>query len=348
MRAVLALVLVKGALATVCRAPTACDETTPDKVIFVGRVLVENDNKNFLPARMAIEERILNVPSALKEIRVHTGAGWSLGTSVAKGQRWVVISGKPPYGPFEVGISGCSPSFLLDGNGHMLDAVKNQLKGGPPRLVGTVGRSEAGYPHTTRLAGVKIVARGDGGSYETTTDIHGAYELRGIPPGKYELSISKSGFVPGAEFFGWFNWRGASGPELVGERIFRGKVEVPAGHCQVKNATMFPNGRISGTVRDLRGKPVRGVDVDGREISPNGDRHGVLFNTARTDANGRYTAGTLPPGRYTVQFTYRDSSGRQVVSERKGSFVVPESGEVTGIDFVLPRPAGMAKPFPRP
>src|SRR6266853_4031258 len=52
---------------------------------------------------------------------------------------------------------------------------------------------------------------------------------------------------------------------------------------------------IQGIVKDARGKPIKGADV--RIQSQNGKQ---LFNTAKTDAQGRYISQGLQPGVYRV------------------------------------------------
>jgi hypothetical protein len=52
---------------------------------------------------------------------------------------------------------------------------------------------------------------------------------------------------------------------------------------------------IQGVVKDAKGQPIKGADV--RIESKDGKQ---LFNTAKTDANGRYISEGLPVGIYRV------------------------------------------------
>ena len=52
---------------------------------------------------------------------------------------------------------------------------------------------------------------------------------------------------------------------------------------------------IQGIVKDAKGKPIKGADV--RVESQNGKQ---LFNTVKTDAQGRYISQGLQPGVYRV------------------------------------------------
>ena len=52
---------------------------------------------------------------------------------------------------------------------------------------------------------------------------------------------------------------------------------------------------IQGIVKDAKGHPIKGADV--QIASRDGKK---LFNTTKTDANGRYVSGALPAGTYRV------------------------------------------------
>lgn len=47
-----------------------------------------------------------------------------------------------------------------------------------------------------RIPGVRVIFRGaDGTEYETTTDSLGEYEIAGLPPGRYLISVYKDGYA---------------------------------------------------------------------------------------------------------------------------------------------------------
>src|SRR5581483_8253516 len=88
------------------------------------------------PARVAVEEPLQNVPSGLQETEIQTSAGTSCYFRLRAGERYVIISNGPRYS-----VGGCSNSFQVRGNEHILEALRDRVKGGPSRLVGTVLKS---------------------------------------------------------------------------------------------------------------------------------------------------------------------------------------------------------------
>ena len=63
-------------------------------------------------------------------------------------------------------------------------------------------------------------------------------------------------------------------------------------------------GSIQGTVKDAKGRPIKGADV--RVESRDGKQ---LFNTVKTDGKGHYISQGLKPGVYRVSLTVNEVSG---------------------------------------
>src|SRR5262249_40104285 len=112
------------------------------------------------------------------------------------GETYVVFASKVDgdKGGWHTGT--CSNTFRLQGNEHVLDALRNKVRGGPPRLVGTVRRSTGRYAQNGDVSGAVVVARSASGQFEAVSDALGRYEIRGITPDFYEVEVSKPGFVP--------------------------------------------------------------------------------------------------------------------------------------------------------
>lgn len=127
-----------------------------------------------------------------------------------------------------------------------------------------------------------------------TTDDRGGFAFRGLAAGRYELQAFKNAYLRGSY--------GAARPDRNGTPIAVKDGETAA------NLTIpiVRGGVITGTVRDLRGRPVPGVTVRVLRFSYDamtGER------TVRTPANssvtvtddrGEYRAYGLPPGGYLV------------------------------------------------
>ena len=88
---------------------------------------------------------------------------------------------------------------------------------------------------------------------------------------------------------------------------------------------------MRGTVQDLSGRPVAGVQVTARNLSSDsaGDSPGGLTRSARSSADGRFEMAPLPPGAYRVEIA-ADGAG---VSEPQR--IELTSGETRTLTFVL-------------
>jgi carboxypeptidase family protein len=137
-----------------------------------------------------------------------------------------------------------------------------------------------------------------------TTDDKGAFVFRGVPAGQFELQAFRNGYLRASY--------GAARPDRAGTPIV-----VKDGET-VSNLTMTiaRGGVIAGTVRDLQGQPVPGVNVRVLRLSYNaatGERTlGVpsWSTVSPTDDRGEYRAFGLPPGGYLVLANPAPASGR--------------------------------------
>jgi hypothetical protein len=171
---------------------TPCNYVGGSTVIFVARVLTDSgEGWGTGPTRVVIEEGLQNVPSGLRETKIDTAAGTSCYFRLKAGEWYVIVTQGPTYS-----VAACSSSFQLRGNGHILEALRNQVNGGAPRLVGTVRKSTGMYSQGEGLGGVSVLAEADGVAHETATDGLGHFVLPGLNPRRYKIEISKSGYVP--------------------------------------------------------------------------------------------------------------------------------------------------------
>ena len=115
--------------------PTACTDLKDPWIVFVGRVLATSGGG--YTARIAIEEPLLNVPSGLREITADSGEPCGFGELKA-GETYAIFVHPEDRRHGVFGISMCSSTFNVRDRGYFLDALRNQLKGGVPRLVGTI------------------------------------------------------------------------------------------------------------------------------------------------------------------------------------------------------------------
>ncbi len=165
--------------------------------------------------------------------------------------------------------------------GHVIDASTTQLP----------------------IEGVRVVIVSvDGLENEAETDSNGEYEIIGLVPGRYLMSVYKKGYrgrrgKPVTVIAGGTHYV----PMKIAEYATTGTVR---GHVDTPTALQLP----------IEGVRVVIVGVDGLE------------NEAETDSNGKFELAGLAPGRYLVSIYkegYRDRVGKPVTVIAGGNHYIP-------------------------
>jgi hypothetical protein len=173
----------------------------------------------------------------------------------------------------------------------------------PPKgsgvIKGQVIASGSGAP--VRRAQVRVMTMdGRGGGGVTSTDNNGNFEVRELPGGRYNVSVSKGGFVTGQ--FGQRRPGEPGTPIDLGEGQMAEKV----------NFILSRGGVISGRIVDDAGEPVSGTTVSAmrfqfmagsRRLVPGGSEG----STDRSDDQGGFRLYGLPPGEYFVSANNRNN-----------------------------------------
>ena len=169
-----------------------------------------------------------------------------------------------------------------------------RVAAGTASLSGTVFVSgETKQPARRVRVTLTNVARTSPGQ-TTTTDDGGAFAFRGLAAGRFELHAFKNGYLRASY--------GASRPDRAGTPVVVTDGEAVANLAM----TIARGGVIAGVVRDLRGRPVPGVNVRVLRLGHNavtGERTLGAPSTSTvgpTDDRGEYRAFGLPPGGYLV------------------------------------------------
>jgi hypothetical protein len=318
-------------------------------IVFAGRVLIDSgEGWGNRPARVLVEERLLNVPRELVEVEVDSNAGTSCYFRLKAGERYVLYAGTSKSNPKRLRVGPCSGSFAIRGNEHILDALRNKANGGPSRILGKVYKSTGAYSKEDAVGSAVVTARSDEATYQTLTDAFGWYEMLGVAPGDYHLSASKEGYLPDFEF----NMRSAGGrinletKSVETDRRKLSAVSVREASCAVRDLSMWANGRISGKVTNQAGTSLTGVTVQAFSFDKRGERESRPIQTATTDGEGRYLIQPLPAGDYVVGVNfekYRDADPYPPTFYHGGGSSsepvrvhVQESEGVDAIDLVLP------------
>jgi len=347
----LALISTAHLLACFCVGPPSpCSAMYGSGMVFVASVLVDSgEGWGARPARVLIEEPLWNTPKVLREVEVDTMVGSSCYVRLKAGERYVISAFQKDKRPGHLSTGACSSTFPLKSNEHILDALRAKARGEPGRLVGTVRRSIGRYENAGGVPGATVTAHSATTQYEAITSASGVFEFRAMAPGRYEIAVSKSGFAPDDEYNS--RWSGRlvlnSETKTIGPDAAepRGTVLIGERSCEVWDLSMWPRGRISGTVTSVTGEPLDGVTVQAFAFRDNGTRKSTPLRTARTDSAGRYVIEPLPGGDYAVGVNAESSSDREAyppaVYSRDGKSSIParvpvvEDAEVRDVNLVL-------------
>ncbi|HET7699048.1 MAG TPA: carboxypeptidase-like regulatory domain-containing protein [Vicinamibacterales bacterium] len=165
-------------------------------------------------------------------------------------------------------------------------------KTGTGRLRGRITAADTGA--IVRRAQVRISGQ-DIGSKTAFTDAQGRYEFRDLPAGRFNLSVSKSGFVT--------MQYGQSRPFESGKQI-----ELADAQVMEKADVSLPRGSaVSGRILDEFGEPVADASVNAMRLQyASGRRRLVPSGRASTTNDlGYFRVFGLPPGDYYLTATVR-------------------------------------------
>jgi hypothetical protein len=161
------------------------------------------------------------------------------------------------------------------------------------RIVGHVLGADNGRP--IRRARVAISAPDLPGGRAALTDDSGAFDFIDLPPSRYTLTVSKTGYVPLSY--------GQRRPLQAGTPL-----QLAAGQELKGIEFRLPRGSvISGHVYDENGDPMPGTMVNVMRYQyAQGNRQLVPTGTSRTDDRGEYRVWGLNPGDYYVSALARN------------------------------------------
>lgn len=136
--------------------------------------------------------------------------------------------------------------------------------------------------------------RPEASSYSATTDASGNFTMSNIPPGTYQLSAEKTGYVRGN-----YGARGAMRPGS--------SLTLSAGQTLKQvSFRLQPHAVISGRILDEEGEPLANVQVQAMLFRyMQGKRQLMPANGGSTNDLGEYRIFGLAPGRYYLSATYR-------------------------------------------
>jgi len=244
-------------------APFSCEPVLADSIVFRGMALQSYEPGKQL-VRFQIDERFYGVPFGLEEIEVPLEIDEPLG----RGQERIIASGLD-----EGERVWSAEPFDNDSDAAYLKYLRNLSSGnGPARILGWTTAA-----NDSPLTDVEVVATGLGHIYKTQSGSRGTFELSGVAAGRYRLTATRAQYESALPFQ---------------------DVEVIAAGCAVVPFLFEYEGRIEGTVRDRKGQPQQGIEVDLVLLDESPETN--WFNSRETDAEGHYSFTVLDPGRYGV------------------------------------------------
>lgn len=184
---------------------------------------------------------------------------------------------------FPTGAPGEFPMMLPPGR---------TAKTGTGRLRGRVTAADSGA--IVRRAQVRISSQ-DIGTKTAFTDAQGRYEFRDLPAGRFNLSVSKSGFVT--------MQYGQSRPFEAGKQIELADAQV----LEKADVTLPRGSAVSGRILDEYGEPVSDASVTAMRLQYAAGRR-RLAPTGRpsmTNDLGYFRVFGLPPGEYYLSASVR-------------------------------------------
>jgi hypothetical protein len=175
----------------------------------------------------------------------------------------------------------------------------------------------------------------------------GRFSFSGLPADEYHVATTEPGsYAPG----GFHRYDARVRDEDLRIRHNPAVISVGAGACVEMALTAAPDGRISGTVVDSKGKPLHDVRIrlwDAAKVDDL-DRWWIGYTS---DMHGRFAIGPVPPGNYVLG-AYLRPPGKQDTAERPsllfyGGVSDPSKSKVVSLKFaqhitnvrlVIPRP----------
>jgi hypothetical protein len=191
---------------------------------------------------------------------------------------------------------GAQQQIIINGPGDMPVPMPGmgprQPKTGTARLRGRVLSNDTGGP--VRRALVRI-ASPDIGSKNAMTDAEGRYEFRDLPAGRFNVTVSKAGYVT-VQYGQTRPFESGKPIDLTdGQALDKADISMPRG------------GAISGRLVDEFGDPVADAVVNAMRSVWAGGRRRLqpTGRTAMTNDLGQFRIYGLSPGDYYVSATFQ-------------------------------------------
>ncbi len=311
---VLIVLLASGrVLACGCEKPgPPCKAYGEASVVFIGtvksvtegsRTRKPNGEVNFESRlfKFSVEETFSGAPTKESEVATGLSAG-DCGYPFVKGASYLVYAYRDEKDG-RLYTSFCTRTKRVSNASEDLQYLRSLAV--TPRTVTISGKVQRHLSHAGNYAqgyvpmeGTVLSVEGADQPKEVRTDASGNFEITGLKPGTLKLKLHLSDELT--------TYR----PERV--------LKFESAGCASEVFYVGDNGRISGRVLDAEGNPVSGLGVVILPLT------GWAINWyAKTDAEGRYKASSIPAGEYMVGINIRGQSRSIEPAELPRDFLCP-------------------------
>ncbi|MBM3738462.1 MAG: hypothetical protein FJW39_22000 [Acidobacteria bacterium] len=263
---------------------TRCDQLRTAEVAFIGIVIEGSDGPGTSfgahVARLRVDLVLRGIAPGTREVQVNPSIGTSCYIPLRSGERVMVLGRRSGR---LIWTSGCDGTYVIRPDDHDTERLIKSFLTGPSLLFGRVLGSRD-WTSSKPVADASVSVSGPA-SWSAKTDSDGRFSVGGLPPGRFVLSLSAPGWLPGRPERGW-----------VPGRAF----DLPGRGCVEARVVLWPDRGISGIVQREDGSPVTGVPVSAFAWW-SGEETDVAAETAVTGQDGRFRITRLPDGVYSVK-----------------------------------------------
>lgn len=333
-----------NALACSCLSLPVCWELNLGTTIFVGKLVQASQAKvETYGGKSEVRhtgELLFEVVEPFSGVTEKTITVWSDGYGCGSvghqlGETYLVFAKPAKDHPLVVRPCSTFPvaQYLTEDKQptHELKTLRDvaQRKGDGARISGMVyvktnNSMNGGKEDTKYLPGIEVKIEGEGREFIVVTNQDGWYEVKGLKPGKYFVSMS----LPEGMLF-------------AKDEKSRQEITLREFGCASTGFQLLLNSGLRGIVKDEDGKPVVGITVnllpsdlkdqiDLEDFEKPDREHAVA-----TDGNGEYRFNSILPGEYLVAvnfdgansaFPYTRTFYPQTTEARKAQVIKVEPG----------------------